>query len=100
MLRALVKLQRKAIKLGNGQVDILINNAGVFPFAPTPETSEEMFDQVYALNVKVPFTASAKMPPLWPFQALGGTRLLPAAIVRLVYSGTLTTCAALPVPTV
>ena len=54
----------KAIKLGNGHVDILINNAGVFPFAPTHETSEELFDQVYALNVKVPYFLVAKLAPL------------------------------------
>jgi len=54
----------KAIKLGNGHVDILINNAGVFPFAPTHETSEELFDQVYALNVKVPYFLVAELAPL------------------------------------
>jgi len=26
----------------------LINNAGVFPFGPTDQTSEETFDDVYA----------------------------------------------------
>jgi NAD(P)-dependent dehydrogenase (short-subunit alcohol dehydrogenase family) len=54
----------KAIKLGNGHVDILINNAGVFPFAPTHETSEDLFDQVYALNVKVPYFLVAELAPL------------------------------------
>jgi NAD(P)-dependent dehydrogenase (short-subunit alcohol dehydrogenase family) len=54
----------KAIKLGNGHIDILINNAGVFPFAPTHETSEELFDQVYALNVKVPYFLVAELAPL------------------------------------
>jgi len=43
---------RKAVELGNGHVDILINNAGVFPFGATHEMSEESFDDVYALNVK------------------------------------------------
>ena len=28
---------RRAVELGNGQVDILINNAGIFPFGPTHE---------------------------------------------------------------
>ena len=54
----------RAIELGNGHVDILINNAGVFPFAPTHETSEELFDQVYALNVKVPYFLVAELAPL------------------------------------
>ena len=44
----------RAVELGNGHVDILINNAGIFPFGPTHETTEETFDRVYSLNVKVP----------------------------------------------
>src|SRR5919198_5357086 len=29
------EVARRAVELGKGRVDILINNAGVFPFAPT-----------------------------------------------------------------
>jgi NAD(P)-dependent dehydrogenase (short-subunit alcohol dehydrogenase family) len=54
---------RKAVELGNGRVDILINNAGVFPFGPTHETSEESFDDVYALNVKAPYFLVAALAP-------------------------------------
>src|SRR5690349_20308401 len=39
---------REAVELGNGHVDILINNAGVFPFGPTHKTTEEVFDSVFA----------------------------------------------------
>src|SRR5436189_6461034 len=46
------ELARKAIELGNGHVDILINNAGIYPFGPTDETTEEMFERVDSLNVK------------------------------------------------
>jgi NAD(P)-dependent dehydrogenase (short-subunit alcohol dehydrogenase family) len=45
---------RRAIELGDGHVDILINNAGVYPFGPTHEMTEEQFDRVFSLNVKVP----------------------------------------------
>jgi NAD(P)-dependent dehydrogenase (short-subunit alcohol dehydrogenase family) len=55
---------RKAVELGNGHVDILINNAGAFPFGPTHETSEELFDDVYALNVKAPYFLVAELAPL------------------------------------
>ena len=41
---------KKAVELGRGHVDILINNAGVFPFGPTHEMSEESFDDVYAVS--------------------------------------------------
>jgi NAD(P)-dependent dehydrogenase (short-subunit alcohol dehydrogenase family) len=54
----------RAIELGDGYVDILINNAGVFPFAPTHETTEESFDKVFALNVKVPYFLVAELAPL------------------------------------
>ena len=55
---------RKAVELGGGHVDILINNAGIFPFGPTHEMSEASFDDVYALNVKAPFFLVAELAPL------------------------------------
>jgi NAD(P)-dependent dehydrogenase (short-subunit alcohol dehydrogenase family) len=55
---------RRAIELGNGQIDILINNAGIYPFGPTHKTSEELFDKVYSLNVKVPYFLVAELAPL------------------------------------
>jgi NAD(P)-dependent dehydrogenase (short-subunit alcohol dehydrogenase family) len=54
---------RRAVDLGNGKIDILINNAGVFPFGPTHETTEDSFDKVYALNVKVPYFLVAELAP-------------------------------------
>src|SRR5947209_650336 len=54
---------KKALELGNGHVDVLINNAGVFPFGPTPQMSEEAFDDVYALNVKAPYFLVAELAP-------------------------------------
>jgi NAD(P)-dependent dehydrogenase (short-subunit alcohol dehydrogenase family) len=58
------EVAKKAIELGNGHVDILINNAGVFPFGPTDKTTEEEFDRVYSLNVKVPYFLVAELAPL------------------------------------
>jgi NAD(P)-dependent dehydrogenase (short-subunit alcohol dehydrogenase family) len=55
---------RKAVELGGGHVDILGNNAGVFPFSLTHETSEKSFDDVYALNVKAPYFLVAELAPL------------------------------------
>ena len=54
---------RKAIELGGGHVDILINNAGIFPFGLTHEMSEASFDEVYALNVKAPYFLVAELAP-------------------------------------
>src|SRR5438094_9475337 len=58
------EVARRAVELGNGHVDILINNAGMFPFGPTHETTEELFDSVYSLNVKVPYFLVAELAPL------------------------------------
>jgi NAD(P)-dependent dehydrogenase (short-subunit alcohol dehydrogenase family) len=58
------QVARKAVELGNGHVDVLINNAGVYPFGPTHETTEESFDKVYSLNVKVPYFLVAELAPL------------------------------------
>jgi NAD(P)-dependent dehydrogenase (short-subunit alcohol dehydrogenase family) len=54
---------RRATELGDGHVDILINNAGIYPFGLTHETSEESFDKVYSLNVKVPYFLVAELAP-------------------------------------
>ncbi|MGH8093559.1 MAG: SDR family NAD(P)-dependent oxidoreductase [Chthoniobacterales bacterium] len=58
------EVARKAIEFGNGHVDILINNAGIYPFGPTHEMTEEMFERVYSLNVKAPYFLVAELAPL------------------------------------
>jgi NADP-dependent 3-hydroxy acid dehydrogenase YdfG len=55
------QVARRAVELGNGHVDILINNAGVYPFGPTHETTEESFDKVPAGSIR---TLQMKRP--WP----------------------------------
>jgi NAD(P)-dependent dehydrogenase (short-subunit alcohol dehydrogenase family) len=54
----------RAVEIGNGHVDILINNAGIFPFGPTEKTTEETFDGVFSLNVKAPYFLVAELAPL------------------------------------
>ena len=58
------EVARKAIELGNGHVDILINNAGIYPFGPTHEMTEEQFDRVFSTNVKAPYFLVADLAPL------------------------------------
>ena len=58
------EVAKKAIQLGNGHVDILINNAGIYPFGLTHEMTEEMFERVYSLNVKAPYFLVAELAPL------------------------------------
>jgi NAD(P)-dependent dehydrogenase (short-subunit alcohol dehydrogenase family) len=63
----------KAIELGNGQVDILINNAGIYPFGPTHEMTEEQFDSVFSTNVKAPYFLVADLVPLMAKRGKGAT---------------------------
>ena len=43
-----------------GKIDVLVNNAGMSPLAPSSaETSEELFDKVIAVNFKGPFRLTA-----------------------------------------
>lgn len=56
-------LASAALQAGGGRVDILINNAGMFPFAPTPRVAETEFDTVFAVNVKAPFYLVAELAP-------------------------------------
>src|ERR1700751_5140456 len=58
------EVARKAIELGKGHVDILINNAGIYPFGPTHEMTEGLFESVYSLNVKAPYFLVAELAPL------------------------------------
>jgi NAD(P)-dependent dehydrogenase (short-subunit alcohol dehydrogenase family) len=58
------EVAKRAIELGNGDIDILINNAGIYPFGPTHEMTEEQFDSVFSLNVKAPYFLVAELAPL------------------------------------
>ncbi|SEF35510.1 NAD(P)-dependent dehydrogenase, short-chain alcohol dehydrogenase family [Amycolatopsis pretoriensis] len=55
-------LADRARELG-GQVDVLVNNAGIFPTGPTSSLSEADFDRVYDINVKVPYFLVAALAP-------------------------------------
>ena len=47
-----------------GKVDVLVNNAGMSPVAPSSaETSEELFDKTLAVNLKGPFRLTALIAP-------------------------------------
>jgi len=58
------EVARRAVELAYGHVDILINNAGTYPFGPTHEMTEEAFDRVFSLNVKAPYFLVAELAPL------------------------------------
>jgi NAD(P)-dependent dehydrogenase (short-subunit alcohol dehydrogenase family) len=46
-----------------GQIDILVNSAGVFPGGATHEITEAAFDDAFGVNVKAPFFLAAVLAP-------------------------------------
>lgn len=56
-------LAREATRVLGGRVDVLVNNAGIYPPGTTTDTDEETFDRVYAVNVKAPFFLTAVLAP-------------------------------------
>src|ERR1700694_123920 len=46
-----------------GEVDVLVNNAGAFPFAPTLEQDIDSFDMMFDVNVRAPFFLTAALLP-------------------------------------
>jgi NAD(P)-dependent dehydrogenase (short-subunit alcohol dehydrogenase family) len=81
------QVARKAVEFGDGHVDILINNAGIFPFGPTHEMSEESFDRVYALNVKAPYFLVAELAPLMEKRGKGAIVNLSTMVADYGMSG-------------
>jgi NAD(P)-dependent dehydrogenase (short-subunit alcohol dehydrogenase family) len=81
------EVARRAVELGNGHVDVLINNAGIYPFGPTHETSEELFDKVYSLNVKVPYFLVAELAPLMAKRGKGAIVNLSTMVADYGMSG-------------
>jgi NAD(P)-dependent dehydrogenase (short-subunit alcohol dehydrogenase family) len=56
-------LAAEATRVLGGRIDVLVNNAGIYPGATTATTDEETFDRVYAVNVKAPFFLTAAVAP-------------------------------------
>ena len=46
-----------------GEVDILINNAGVYRFAPTVDTTDADFDDHFDTNLRAPYILVQKLVP-------------------------------------
>ena len=56
-------LAERTLQLGGGRVDVLINNAGIFPFGSTPDVEAAEIDTVAAVNIKAPFLLVAALAP-------------------------------------
>ena len=65
-------LAAEANRVLGGRIDVLVNNAGIFPPDPTLDTEEALLDRVYAVNVKAPFLLTGIVAP--EMVARGGGR--------------------------
>ena len=78
-----VSWRRAATQAVGGRLDVLVNNAGIFPGGSTAETDEATFDRVYAVNVKAPFFLTAAVAPAMAERGEGAVINLGSWIARL-----------------
>ncbi|MES2170467.1 MAG: glucose 1-dehydrogenase [Actinomycetota bacterium] len=71
-----------------GRMDILVNNAGIFPGGPLEAIDEQIFDRVYAVNVKAPYFLTAAIVPAMVGRGDGVIINMGSWIARLGISGT------------
>src|SRR5258706_6900137 len=76
-------LAAEATRLLGGHIDVLVNNAGIFPGATTAATDEATFDEVYAVNVKAPYFLTAAIAPAMAQRARGAIINLGSWVARL-----------------
>ena len=73
-----------------GQVNILVNNAGIFPFAPALEVCEELWDRVLGVNLKGAFFCAQAAARQMVTASMGGRIINIASIDALHPTGALT----------
>ncbi len=81
--RASRDLSNAALDALDGRIDVLVNNAGIFPGSTTLTVDEAMFDEVYAVNVKAPFFLTAAIAPEITTRGSGSIINLGSWVARL-----------------
>ncbi|MHB8692131.1 MAG: SDR family NAD(P)-dependent oxidoreductase [Solirubrobacteraceae bacterium] len=77
------QLAADATRALGGQIDVLVNNAGIFPGPSTADTDEATFDEVFAVNVKAPYFLTAQVAPAMVQRGDGAIINLGSWIARL-----------------
>jgi NAD(P)-dependent dehydrogenase (short-subunit alcohol dehydrogenase family) len=77
------ELATRATSILRGRIDVLVNNAGIYPPSTTTTTDEETFDRVFAVNVKAPFFLTAAIAPAMSERGDGAIINLGSWIARL-----------------
>jgi 2-deoxy-D-gluconate 3-dehydrogenase len=72
-----------------GRLDVLVNNAGIFPFSPALETTEALWDKVIDVNLKGVFLCSQAAARQMAQQGTGGRIVNIASIDALHPTGAL-----------
>ncbi|MGW5748716.1 SDR family NAD(P)-dependent oxidoreductase [Amycolatopsis sp. NPDC003861] len=85
-VRRLIAETREAT--ASGTVDVLVNNASGGGFAPTEDTSEDMFDTAFALNVKAPYLLTAAFAPAMAERGRGAIVNVGSLSTTMAASGT------------
>ena len=86
-------LAAEATRVLGGRIDVLVNNAGIYPGTSTAATDEATFDRVYAVNVKSPYFLTAAIAPSMVERGSGviinlGSWIARLGIPRALYSST------------
>ncbi|EEL70066.1 Short chain dehydrogenase [Bacillus mycoides] len=74
-------------RVGTSEIDILVNNAGIGIQGTIENTTEEIFDEIMAVNIKAPFFLIQQTLPL--LRAEGHIINISSAEVRLGFTGSI-----------
>lgn len=83
--RGSIKAWVNQIVDAEGQIDVLVNNAGINRQGPIDTVTEEDWDEIMAVNLKGPFLVSQEVLPL--MVGAGGGRIINIASVSGLYGG-------------
>ena len=70
-----------------GAVDVLVNNAAIFPFAPTVEQTVPPFEDMFDINVRAPFFLTAALVPAMIDKGAGSIVNVTTMVARMGMPG-------------